>query len=83
MVSRSSMLGTEPFRKATNIGYVELAVVAAAHAAAISTVATLEAHGATMPKSTAADASSASSGTRIESRLSFPVLFFLSQYRPP
>lgn len=72
--------GARPFRKATNIGYVELAVVAAAHAAAISTVATLEAHGTTMEPA-AADATSTSSGTRIESGLSFPVLF-QSQYMP-
>lgn len=45
-------------------------------------MATLEAHGATMPESAPADATSASSGTRIESRLSFPVLF-QSQYMIP
>lgn len=73
MISSGSQLGGMAFfRKATNIGYVELAVVAAAHAA-ISAVATLEAHGATVPESAAADPST-SSGTRIESRLSLPVL---------
>lgn len=72
--------GTLRFQKSTNIGYVELAVVAAAHAAAISTVATLlEAHGAAVPETAAAttttDAAGTSAGAGVESRLSLPVLF--------